>query len=40
MFEHRFISHILPILEPLLVESDRYKQRAAAELLAGLLRGE
>lgn len=40
MFEHRFLDHLLPVLEPLLIENDRYKQRAAAELLAGFLRGE
>lgn len=40
MFEHRFLDQILPVLEPLLTDNDRYKQRAVAELLAGLLRGE
>ncbi|CAL1696390.1 unnamed protein product [Somion occarium] len=39
MFEHRYVNEILLVIEPLLTDLDRYRQRAAAEILAGLLRG-
>jgi proteasome activator subunit 4 len=29
----------LPVIEPLLTDPDKFKQRAAAEILSGLLRG-
>lgn len=38
-FEDRHLQDILTAVEPLWSDSDRYKQRAAAEFIAGLLRG-
>lgn len=38
-FEHRFAQAILTVVQPLAIDSDRFKQRAAAEMLAGVLRG-
>lgn len=40
MFEDKHVESILSAIEPLLTDSDRFKQRAGTELLAGLLRGE
>ncbi len=40
MFEHEKLQVILDTIDPLLADSDRYKQRSGAELLAGLSRGE
>ena len=31
---------MLAAIEPLLIDADRYKQRAGAEVLAGILRGK
>lgn len=39
MFEDKHVQQILSSAEPLLFDTDRYKQRAAAEVLAGVLRG-
>lgn len=33
------MDNVLAVAEPLMFDSDRYKQRAGAELLSGLLRG-
>ena len=38
-YEDRHLDVILLGIEPLVTDSDRYKQRAGAETLAGLLRG-
>lgn len=40
MFEHEWLKEILATIESLLTDPDRYKQRASAEILAGVLRGE
>lgn len=40
MFEHEKLQAILDTIDPLLADSDRYKQRSGAELLAGLSRGK
>ncbi|KAH9922007.1 ARM repeat-containing protein [Epithele typhae] len=39
MFEHEKLQTILDTVDPLLADTDRYKQRSGAELLAGLSRG-
>ncbi|KAJ7293229.1 hypothetical protein C8J57DRAFT_19449 [Mycena rebaudengoi] len=39
MFEHEILDDILKTIDPLLSDSDKFKQRAGAEFLAGLLRG-
>ncbi|KAH9947705.1 ARM repeat-containing protein [Amylocystis lapponica] len=39
MFEHERLDTILSEVDPLITDIDRYKQRAGAEMLAGLLRG-
>lgn len=39
MFEHHVLDQVLAVIEPLLLDSDRYQQRAGAEILAGVLRG-
>ncbi|OBZ79732.1 Proteasome activator complex subunit 4A [Grifola frondosa] len=39
MFEHENLEVILNVIEPLLTDSDRYKQRSGAEMVAGLSRG-
>lgn len=39
MLEHEILDEILTVIEPLLLDNDRYQQRAGAEILAGLLRG-
>lgn len=39
MYEDRHLDNALAILEPLWQDSDRFKQRAAAEILQGILRG-
>ncbi|KAL4243149.1 BLM10 family protein [Abortiporus biennis] len=38
-FENESLEQILVAMEPLLTDNDRFKQRAGAEILAGLLRG-
>lgn len=39
MFEGDHLEKLLAILEPLWQDSDRFKQRAAAELVGGMMRG-
>ena len=39
MYEDRHLDHALAVLEPLWQDGDRFKQRAAAEILQGILRG-
>jgi proteasome activator subunit 4 len=39
MFEDELLKTVLPVIEPLLVDTDRFKQRAGAEILTGLIRG-
>ena len=39
LLENQPLEALLPVLQPLLADSDQNKQRAAAELLAGLLGG-
>lgn len=39
MFEHHILDEVLTVIEPLLMDNDRYQQRAGAEILAGVLRG-
>lgn len=39
MFEHEFLQELLNVIDPLLTDADRFKQRGAADILAGLLRG-
>lgn len=34
------LDSIFEIIEPLLLDADKYKQRAGAEVWAGLMRGE
>ena len=34
------IDKILEVVDPLLFDADKYKQRAGAEILAGVLRGK
>lgn len=38
-FEHEWLAEMLAAVEPLFSDTDRYKQRAGAEVLSGLLRG-
>lgn len=38
-FEDRHLDTILKSIDPLLTDPDRFKQRAGAEVLVGLLRG-
>jgi proteasome activator subunit 4 len=40
MFENDKLEDLLNVLDPLLGESDKFKQRGAAEILAGLMRGK
>jgi hypothetical protein len=40
MFESDKLEDLLNVLDPLLGESDKFKQRGAAEILAGLMRGK
>lgn len=40
MFGDERLDEIFLVIEPLLVDSDKYKQRAGAEILSGVLRGE
>lgn len=40
MFEGKKLDEFLSVIDTLLWEPDKYKQRAAAEFLAGLLRGK
>lgn len=39
MFGHEMLEEILAVIDPLLLDVDKYKQRAGAEFLAGLIRG-
>jgi proteasome activator subunit 4 len=39
MYEDRHLDHALAVLEPLWQDGDRFKQRAAGEILQGILRG-
>lgn len=39
MFEYHILDQVLAVIEPLLMDNDRYQQRAGAEILAGVLRG-
>ncbi|KAF8587289.1 ARM repeat-containing protein [Ramaria rubella] len=39
MFEDRHLDHAINVIEPLWQDGDRFKQRAAAEILQGILRG-
>ncbi|KAH8120588.1 hypothetical protein DFH11DRAFT_1838384 [Phellopilus nigrolimitatus] len=38
-YETKYLDRILALVDPLLTESDRFKQRTAAEITLGLLRG-
>lgn len=40
MFGHDILDEILAAMDPMLTDNDRYQQRAGAEMLAGLLRGQ
>ena len=40
MFEARVFDPLSKIMEPLLFDTDKFKQRALGEFLAGLLRGD
>jgi proteasome activator subunit 4 len=40
MLESDKLKELLSVLDPLLEETDKFKQRSAAEILAGLLRGK
>jgi proteasome activator subunit 4 len=40
MFEGKKLDELLSVVDTLLWEPDKYKQRAAAEFLGGLLRGK
>jgi hypothetical protein len=40
MFQDRHLDMALNVIEPLWQDSDRFKQRAAAEILQGMLRGD
>ena len=40
MLEHEDFGDILAVIDVLLPDSDKFKQRAAAEILAGVLRGQ
>jgi hypothetical protein len=39
MFEHQILDALLTVVEPLIMDTDRFRQRSAVEILAGLLRG-
>jgi proteasome activator subunit 4 len=39
MLEHEVLDDILAAIDPLLLDSDKFKQRGGAEILAGVLRG-
>lgn len=39
MFQNEFLELMLPTMESLLKDADRFKQRAGTEMLIGLLRG-
>jgi hypothetical protein len=39
MLEHKVLDDILAAIDPLLSDSDKFKQRGGAEILAGVLRG-
>jgi proteasome activator subunit 4 len=39
MLEHEGLDDILAAIDPLLSDSDKFKQRGGAEILAGVLRG-
>ena len=38
-FERKYLDDVIDTIEPLYADADRYKQRAAAEMIAGVLRG-
>ena len=40
MFGDEGLEEIFLVIEPLLVDADKYKQRAGAEILSGILRGK
>lgn len=40
MFQHEVLDLLITVIDPLLSDADKFKQRAAGELLAGLLRGD
>lgn len=40
MFEHEVVDAILSVMDPLLSDSDKFKQRAGGEFLTGLIRGK
>lgn len=40
MFGDEGLDEIFVVVEPLMFDSDKYKQRAGAEVLSGILRGE
>jgi hypothetical protein len=40
MFEGEYLDVVLAVIEPLWTDTDRFKQRAAAELIGGVMRGE
>lgn len=39
MLERECLDGLLDVIEPLIFDPDRFKQRAGVEFLAGLLRG-
>lgn len=39
MLEQEGLDDILTVIDPLLSDSDKFKQRGGAEILAGVLRG-
>lgn len=39
MLEHEGLDDIIAAIDPLLSDTDKYKQRAGAEILGGILRG-
>jgi proteasome activator subunit 4 len=39
IFQHEVFDAITPVMDPLIVDSDKFKQRAGGEFLVGLLRG-
>ena len=40
IFGDEGLDNILEVIDPLLFDADKYKQRAGAEILAGVLRGK
>lgn len=39
MFGKEKLEPVFPIIEPLMIDTDKFKQRASSEILAGLIRG-